>query len=145
MTVTFFGHKDTPKEIESTLRTTIINLIENHNATTFYVGNHGNFDSMVTRQLKSLSKIYPITYSVVLAYMPTKQDEYEDFNNTILPEGIETKPKRFAISYRNKWMIQQSDFVITYVTHNFGGAAQFKEMAEKQGKNIIELSISKYP
>jgi hypothetical protein len=37
-------------------------------------------------------------------------------------------------------MIKQSDVVVTYVTHNFGGAAQFKEMAEKQGKMVIELS-----
>ena len=140
MTVTFFGHKDTPKEIEPTLRTTLIDLIENHGATEFYVGNNGNFDTMVRRQLEDLSLTYPITYNVVLAYLPTKKSEYDDFTNTIYPEGIETVPKRFAISWRNKWMIQQSDIVVTYVTHNFGGAAQFKELAERQGKMIIELS-----
>ncbi len=139
MTVTFFGHKDTPKEIEPTLRTTLVDLIENHGATEFYVGNNGNFDTMVRRQLENLSQTYSITYSVVLAYLPTKKSEYDDYTNTILPEGIETSPKRFAISYRNKWMIRQSDIVVTYVTHSFGGAAQFKEMAEKQGKTVIEL------
>lgn len=140
MTVTFFGHKDTPKEIEPTLQTTLVDLIENHGATEFYVGNNGNFDTMVRRQLEELSQVHPITYSVVLAYLPTKKNEYEDHSNTILPEGIETVPKRFAISYRNKWMINQADVVVTYVTHSFGGAAQFKEMAEKQGKTVIELS-----
>ena len=140
MTVTFFGHKDTPKNIEPTLRTTLVDLIENHGATEFYVGNNGNFDTMVRCQLENLSQTYPITYSVVLAYLPTKQNEYDDYTNTILPEGIETVPKRFAISYRNKWMLEQSDVVVTYVTHSFGGAAQFKEMAEKQGKTVIELS-----
>lgn len=140
MTVTFFGHKDTPKEIEPTLRTTLVDLIENHGATEFYVGNNGNFDTMVRRQLENLSQTYPITYNVVLAYLPTKKSEYDDFTNTIIPEGIETSPKRFAISYRNKWMIQQSDVVVTYVTHSFGGAAQFKELAERQGKTVIELS-----
>lgn len=140
MTVTFFGHKDTPKEIEPTLRTTLVDLIENHGATEFYVGNNGNFDTMVRRQLEELSKVYPITYSVVLAYLPTKKSEYDGFTNTLLPEGIETIPKRFAISYRNKWMIQQSDVVVTYVTHTYGGAAQFKAMAQRQGKMVIELS-----
>ena len=140
MTVTFFGHKDTPKEIEPTLMSTLIDLIENKNVTVFYVGNNGNFDTMVRCQLEDLSHTYPITYSVVLAYIPTKKSEYDDFTNTILPEGIETIPKRFAISYRNKWMIQQSDVVVTYVTHSFGGAWQFKVLAEKQGKMIIELS-----
>lgn len=140
MTVTFFGHKDTPKEIEPTLRTTLVDLIENHGATVFYVGNNGNFDTMVRRQLENLSQTYPITYNVVLAYLPTKKSEYDDHSNTILPEGIETVPKRFAISYRNKWMVEQSDVVVTYVTHSFGGAAQFKAMAERQGKTVIELS-----
>ena len=140
MTVTFFGHKDTPKEIEPTLRTTLVGLIENHGATEFYVGNIGNFDTMVRRQLENLSQTYPITYNVVLAYLPTKKSEYDSFTNTLLPEGIETVPKRFAISYRNKWMVEQSDVVVTYVTHSFGGAAQFKAMAERQGKMIIELS-----
>ena len=140
MTVTFFGHKDTPKEIEPTLGSTLIDLIENHGATEFYVGNNGNFDAMVRRQLEDLSQTYPITYNVVLAYLPTKKSEYDDYTNTILPEGIETAPKRFAISWRNKWMVQQSDVVVTYVTHSFGGAAQFKELAQKQGKTVIELS-----
>lgn len=140
MVCTFFGHKDTPKEIEPTLRSTLINLIENKNVTMFYVGNNGNFDTMVRRQLEDLSHTYPITYSVVLAYLPAKKNEYEDHSNTILPEGIETVPKRFAISYRNKWMINQADVVVTYVTHTFGGAWQFKAMAQRQGKMVIELS-----
>ncbi len=140
MTVTFFGHKDAPKEIEPTLRTTLVDMIENLGATEFYVGNNGSFDTMVRRQLEDLSQAYPITYSVVLAYLPTKKSEYDDLTSTILPEGIETVPKRFAISWRNKWMIEQSDVVVTYVTHNFGGAAQFKALAQRQGKLVIELS-----
>ena len=79
----------------------------------------------------------------VLAYMPEKRDEYRltDYSDTILPEGIETAPKRFAISYRNKWMIEQSDFVVTYVVHDAAsGAAQFKKLAERKGKKVVELS-----
>jgi hypothetical protein len=140
MTVTFFGHKDTPKEIEPTLRATLVDLIENHGATEFYVGSNGSFDTMVRRQLENLSQTYPITYNVVLAYLPTKKHEYSDHTKTLLPEGIETVPRRFAISWRNKWMIEQSDVVVTYVTHTYGGAWQFKTMAQRQGKMVIELS-----
>lgn len=139
MVCTFFGHKDTPKEIEPILRSTLVDLIENKNVTVFYVGNNGNFDIMVRRQLEDLSKTYPIKYSVVLAYLPGKNNKYDNLINTIYPEGIETVPKRFAISWRNKWMIQQSDIVVTYVTHNFGGAAQFKTIADNQKKILINL------
>ena len=96
---------------------------------------------MVRRQLELLSQTYNITCNIVLAYLPTVKSKYDDFSNTILPEGIETTPKRFAISYRNKWMVKQSDIVVTYVTHNWGGAAQFKALAKKQGKTVIELSM----
>ena len=140
MVCTFFGHKDTPKEIEPTLRSTLIELIENKNVSVFYVGNNGNFDTMVRCQLEDLSQTYPITYSVVLAYLPTEKNKYDNLTNTIYPEDLEIVPKRFAISGRNKWMIQQSDIVVTYVTRNFGGAAQFKEMAERMDKSIFELS-----
>ena len=136
-TVTFFGHRDTPKEIESALRLTLIDLIENKNATLFYVGNHGNFDAMVRRQLEDLSKTYPIKYYVVLAYMPVKNNTPSE--HSILPEGIETVPRRFGINYRNKWMLNKSDIVVTYVTRNFGGAWEFKNMAEKQKKFLVQL------
>ena len=139
MVCTFFGHKDTPKEIEPTLRSTLIDLIENRNVNVFYVGNNGNFDTMVRRQLEDLSQTYPITYSVVLAYLPIEKNKYDNLTNTIYPEGLETVPKRFAIPWRNKWMIQQSDVVVTYVTRNFGGAAQFKALAERLNKHIINL------
>ena len=138
MTCTFFGHRDTPKEIEPTLRSALIDLIENKNATVFYVGNHGNFDAMVCRQLEDLSKTYPIKYYFVLAYMPGKNDTPDE--HSILPEGIETVPRRFAINYRNKWMLTKSDIVVTYVIHNFGGAWEFKEMSARLRKFVIELS-----
>ena len=136
-TVTFFGHRDTPKEIEPALRLTLIDLIENKNATVFYVGNHGNFDSLVRRQLEDLSKTYPIKYYVVLAYMPSKNDTPDE--HSILPEGIESVPRRFAINNRNKWMLTKSDIVVTYVTHNFGGAWEFQQMAERQSKYVLEI------
>jgi len=57
----------------------------------------------------------------------------------MLPEGIETVHPRFAISWRNKWMIKQSDYVVTYITHSWGGAAQFAGKAEQQKKKVIHL------
>ena len=145
MTCTFFGHRSSPNEIEPALRSTLFDLIENHQVTLFYVGNHGSFDAMVRRILHELSTQYPITYYVVLAYMPIKKDENSQTEafDTILPEGIETVPKRAAIMYRNRWMIRQSDYVVTYVTNHIGsGAAQFKALAEKWDKMVIELRES---
>ena len=143
MICTFFGHRDTPESIKPLLREVLLDLIENQEVKQFYVGNQGNFDAMVRRLLRELSAKYPIRYNVVLAYMPEKRGEFNtaDYSDTILPEGIETVPKRFAINYRNKWMIEQSDFVVTYVVHDaVSGAAQFKRLTERKGKMVIELS-----
>ena len=140
MTVTFFGHRDAPKEIEPTLRTTLINLIEQENAREFYVGNNGNFDAMVRRQLEDLSKAYEINFTVVLAYLPEDRRKHDNLVNTIYPEGIESVPKRFAISWRNKWMLRQADTVITYTTHPSSGAYEFEQLALRRGKRVINVS-----
>jgi len=140
---TFFGHRDCPDIIEPILREVIISLIRNYNVNKFYVGNQGSFDYKVKHILRDLAKEYPyIDYSIVLAYIPIKQIENSAISefNTILPEGIENVPLRFAISWRNKWMLKQSEYVVTYVTRSFGGAAIFAEMAKKQKKNIINIA-----
>lgn len=139
MICTFFGHRDAPPEIKPLLREVLLDLIERQGVKQFYVGNQGNFDAMAVRLLKEFEKLYSITYDVVLAYLPKKTDPFFEAYYTILPEGIETVPPRFAIEYRNKWMIEHSDIVVTYVTHSFGGAAKFKELAKKKSKKIIEL------
>ena len=55
------------------------------------------------------------------------------------PEEVAVVPPRYAIDRRNKWMLKQADFVVTYITHDWGGAAKFAKMAEKQGKKVINL------
>ena len=134
---TFFGHRDCDYKLEPLIESKIIDLIENYDVKKFYVGNNGNFDSIVRNELETLSKTYPIKYFVVLAYMP-KYDSI--IKNTILPEGIESHPPRFAIAFRNRWMIKKSDYVVTYVTRSFGGAYKFKTLSVTKNKTVIEIS-----
>lgn len=138
MKCAFFGHRNAPIEIRDKIKETVINLIEERDVTAFYVGNNGNFDRMALSVLKKLSEMYPqISYYVVYAYLPEKSEE--DFSHTIYPEGIETAPKRFAIDYRNRWIVGQADIVVAYIQHSFGGAAKFVDMAERKGAEIINL------
>ena len=91
--------------------------------------------------VRELKNEYPqIDYAVVLAYMPGKQTEYDDYSDTMLPEGIEFVHPRYAISWRNNWMLQQSDYVVTYITHSWGGAAQYADKARRQKKTVINIS-----
>ncbi len=139
---TFFGHHNCPAEVKSKLRKVLTDLIENHSVDVFYVGNKGAYDRMVRTVLQELAQKYAhIHYAVVLERMPGKRDEDipEDYSDTMLLEGIEEVPPRFAIVWRNKWMLRQSDYVVAYVTHSWGGAAQFAAMAERQQKTVIHL------
>ena len=36
-------------------------------------------------------------------------------------------------------MLQHSEYVATYITHNWGGAAKYADIAAKQGKFVINV------
>lgn len=127
--------------VEETLLSTLEDLILTHGVNQFYVGNQGQFDDYVYKVLKKLGEKYPhIHYAVVLAYMPGQLIEYMDFSDTMLPEGIEGIHPRFAISWRNNWMLRKADYVVTYVTHTWGGAHRFACLARRNGKYVINIA-----
>ncbi len=137
---TFFGHRDCPDTVKPKLRSVLEALVKEANVDTFYVGNQGAFDAIARGVLRELAKEYPhIRYAVVLAYMPGSKGEY-DYSDTMLPEGMELVHPKRAISWRNDWMLRQSDFVVAYVTHSWGGAASFVEKATKKGRKLINIS-----
>lgn len=139
---TFFGHRDCPETIKPKIHAAVVDLIENHGVTMFYVGNQGNFDRLVRSVLKKVTTAYPeVGYAVVLAYMPSAKKREDDFSDTLLPDGIEKVPKRFAIPWRNRWMIDHADCVVTYVTLPYGGAAKAKILAAKMHRAIFELNV----
>ena len=136
----FFGHREVTHNIRPKLTAVIEKLITEDGVTEFYVGHQGQFDSMVFSVLKELKSRYPqIRYTVVLAYMPDKHIKELYGEDTLFPDGLETVPKRFAISRRNDWMIQQSGFAVCYVHKITGGAVKFREKAEKKGLQVINI------
>ena len=138
---TFFGHRDCPETIKPKIHAAVVDLIENHGVTMFYVGNQGNFDRMARSVLKEVTTAYPgVGYAVVLAYMPSAKKRADDFSDTLLPNGIEKVPKRFAIPWRNRWMIDHADYVVTYVTLPYGGGPKSKILAAKMHRAIFELN-----
>ncbi len=137
---TFFGHRDTPDEIQPLLREVLIDLIEKSNVKRFYVGNHGNFDAITCKTLCDLQRIYPdITLLIVRAYLPTKETIQAGVE-TIYPEGLEKTPPKFAILKRNERMLSQSDFAVFYIKYTTGGAAKFYEKSIRSQKHIINLA-----
>lgn len=99
----------------------------------FYVGDNGRFDAQVRSVLSELG----LRYGVVLSYL--SKGAGAGFDDTMFPEGLELVHPRYAIERRNLWMLERSDYVVTYVHHSWGGAAKFAALAERQGKRMIRL------
>lgn len=140
---TFFGHRDCPENIEPILTKVMIELITVKGVTMFYVGNQGRFDQIALKVLRILKDIDSVNmdYAVVLAYVPSVPERFVRYTEgeTMLPEGIEQVHPKFAISWRNDWMLRNSDYVVTYTTHSWGGAARYAAKARKMRKNIINI------
>ena len=119
----FFGYKECNSLDAEVLRYTIEVLI-GQGVDEFLVGHQGQFDSIVRRCLKSLQEKYPnIHYSVVLTYLPTERQEYEDYTDTMCPEGIELVHPKYAIDWRNRYLVDSADICVCYIDHTWGGHA----------------------
>ena len=140
MICTFFGHRDADERAENKLREVLVDLIVNKGIRKYMVGNNGGFDKTVRRVLKQLKSEYDIEYMVVLYRLPLRKKENEDYSDTVFPEFLRNVPPQYAISRRNDWLIENSDIVVTYVIYPFGGAAKYKDIAEKRGKTVINLA-----
>ena len=90
-----------------------------------------------------MAEEYGVSCRIVFAYNPSKVDGFStnDYSDTILPDGIESVLRRFAITYHNKWMINKSNYIVTYVTNHIGPCtARFKEPVELEGKVVITIA-----
>ena len=137
---TFFGHRECCGLDKAVLRSAIEDLIK-QGTTEFLVGNHGQFDGMVFSCLQDLSKEYPeISYSVVLAYLPTRKEAYDLYQgHSFYPEGQELGPAKYAIHRRNRYLIRQADICMCYVNQTFGGAYKFARLAKCAGLRVFNL------
>ena len=141
MICTFFGRHDATDEIEQPLREAIQNVIA-QGVTTFYIGHHGHFDGMAYRLVQEEKKTHPGLDCVVVLSNINRAADYPD---TLYPEGIENTLPRFAIDFRNRYMLSHADYVITYTQYSFGNAAKYErqaqKMAEKGKIKLISLTI----
>ena len=135
--VTFCGHSQVSRcqAVERWLYGVTQELIA-QGATTFYLGGYGAFDNLAASVLRKQKKQYPqIELVLVMAYLNDGRDA-SGYDRTIYPP-LETVPPRFAISRRNRWMVQSSDIVVAYVLHDWGGAATTLRCAKQKKKQII--------
>ncbi len=137
MKITFCGHKEVAdrENVEAWLYSVCSDLIA-HGADEFYLGGYGGFDHMCAAVLHKLKKEHAhIRLILVLPYLNSGMSA-DGYDETLYPP-LESVPKRYAISRRNEWMARESDAIIAYVTHSWGGAAKTLEYARSKKKRVL--------
>ncbi len=137
------GNRHTPSNIREPLAETVEKHITEYGVTTFIVGRYGNFDNMTIGVLREAKKRHnDIELYLLTPYALTQKiDTPEGFNGTFYPDGLEKVPLRLAITQANKYMVQNSDYLITYC-HHIGNTRNIVEYAQKrEKKGLIKVTL----
>ena len=104
----------------------------------FLLGGYGQFDACAASIVWEMKKKYPaIQSTLVLPYLDRKADTAR-YDGTTYPP-LEKVPKRYAISKRNEWMVDEADTVVAYVIRSWGGAANTLAYAQRRKKRVIRF------
>ena len=146
MIITFCGHSTFHNTDEYEQK--ILSILEEKVADNYadmYLGGYGNFDSFAYLCCKKYQRTHPnvslvfVTPYLTLEYQKRHLKSLNETYDCIVYPEIEGKPLKFAISYRNRWMIEKSTFVIAYVSEKRGGAYATYRYAKRLGKDIYNL------
>ena len=146
--VSLFGHREIEnlRELDKLLASAVSELIRTKEYVSFLIGRNGEFDeyaaSVIKRVQKELGKDNS-DITLILPYKVASLEYYEKYYDSIvIPDTMYGVYPKSAITLKNRWMVEASDFVITYVRRNSGGAYTAMKYAEKLGKEILNLCAS---
>lgn len=146
MVISFFGHSNFIGSY--ILEEKIMSVISDEvgaGAVDFLLGNYGGFDRFAYRCCKKYkaqsdnSSLVFVTPYISKGYKHRLNQASQEYDRIIYP-GLESKPQRFAIQHRNRYMIEQSDLIICYVSREYGGAYSAIKYAKRLNRRIINLA-----
>lgn len=146
MIIAFCGHSKFLKSEE--YKQKILDFLEKtvgQNCADMYLGGYGAFDEFAYECCKEYKKNHSnislifITPYITVNYQKNYLENYKKKYDEIIYPEIENRPLKFAISYRNKWMVEKADYIICGINHNWGGAYQAYSYAKKLGKVILNV------
>ena len=142
------GH-NTPPNLKERIKAEIINLIENEDVTEFLVGELGGYEIDAYDTVLEVQKEYPSIQIILViskitdlhevgAPKDTYIPERRSFDDFIFPSKCELGYKKLGIVYRNRYIIENTDFIIAYNRYE-GRAYEFCKAAKGKGVTVIEL------
>lgn len=139
MIVSFCGHStyvsNTGDEEE------VLAVLERHvgdEPCDFFLGEYGGFDAFAYGCARKFREKHPDSKVLfVTPYLSQERMKFQEgrFDGVIYPP-LESVPPKYAISRRNKWIVERSDLIFAYITHEYGGAYAMYRYAKRKGKIV---------
>lgn len=131
----FIGHHDAGADVLPLLVEAVERHITEYGVTDFYVGHYGNFDRMAAQAVKDAKNRHPkVTLTMLLPYHPfdCPMETPEGFDDMYYPPDMERVPKRYAIVRANRYVVDNSGYLIAYAQHHLGSSGDLVEYACKR-------------
>lgn len=140
--VSFIGHREVDDFffVEEQVYNIVCELLRTKEYVEFYVGRNGEFDILVASVIKRARREigeYNSSLILVIPYQVADMDSYEKFyDDVIYPNELRKVHYKSAITKRNEWLVDHSDMLVAYVTHDYGGATYCLNKAIERGIEI---------
>lgn len=105
----------------------------------------GEFDKIFSSTVRGLKRSFPdIKLVLVKPYflkeLNTNKEYYENtYDGIYIPEESATTFHKKAITVRNRWMVDNADFIISGVYKDYGGAYDEVRYAQRNKKMVFKL------
>ena len=130
----FIGHRDAPDSLLPALSDAVEKCITEHGVEQFVVGAYGRFDSLAAHAVWRAKKQHPdILLFYLRPYHPSERPHSPTgFDGSFYPPGMETVPRKAAIVRANRYMVDNSQFLIAYARYTVSNAWELTEYALKR-------------
>lgn len=130
----FIGHRDAPDSLLPALSGAVEKCITEHGVEQFVVGAYGRFDSLAAQAVRRAKKQHPdILLFYLRPYHPSERPHSPTgFDGSFYPPGMETVPRKAAIVRANRYMVDNSQFLIAYARYSVSNAWELTEYARKR-------------
>ena len=146
MVISFFGHSNFIKtEIYEEKMLLLLEEKVGDTPADFYLGGYGDFDYFAFECCKKYKSKHPsvslifVTPYITVEYQKHHLNHQKEMYDSIVYPEIEDKPIKFAIIYRNRWMVERADFIVCYIDHEWGGAFKAYQYAKQKKKQIFNI------
>ena len=145
-----FGHSDAPDSILPLLEARMEAHYADHGVREFITGEYGRFDALAAEAGQRIKQRHPdVRLTLMTPYYRPEENRPlpRNYDELLLPDGLETVPMRLRIVRANRKMIECADTVICYVCRP-GNACKLLEFAQRRQQNgriIVDPLLENLP